>query len=570
MNSQKASSSGPEQGDELLEPAQDVQHHRSRLARVAISALMFGSSMFVGHNDAAFDVPSQVPDGGAEVQKDMSDEEASESPDIEAAYKNSEAFLDTKSKPIVHYPLTKKEQKRIESIEEKINAKERYKGSWFASLGEAQSFYEGVLTPSEIEFYYAKWPLQYDRSVAELNNREATLEANNANFLGVVRTSSGIIYNIYEAGTDDDDDTPGINAKALDVVTSLLIEGLGDLEQSVLPQAEIQRLQSLARAGKLDNVAINMIIADNIDSCVMPAEGTFVLRRVTQEEVCKAVGLGIDSSEVQDSNTTAKRNLLILIGRVNGKKNLISAENITVLHEIIHAAVAVTNLTSYHRMAGSPDDDVWQKEHNEVVYPVIARLENLAISQDVPPEYLEVIRSNPSNAVVQGQNSGELYPTDGEARTVQEIADNIEHKNGRDLTFACVKIVEQLASDGKGPGDTRTINYPVVEGYAGNDWEQLAYPSAHNIKFFSAMPNSDGRPMVERIIFNPQTMTVVFIQVGGKGAALTTITGELNANQRSGEYRLRPDDLNLGKGGVPVGAERIDLLDTGRNKVGVG
>ncbi len=554
MNSQPAPASNPEQGDILHEPIQHVQDHRFRLARVATSVLMLGGGLFAGHNDAAFEAPAQVPDGEAEVQQDISDE-AFTSLDIKAAYIKSEAFLDTKAEPIVKHPLTKKEQKRIESIEEKINAKERYKDIWFESLDEAKTFYKGILTSSEIKFYYDKWPLGYDRSAIELNNRETTLEANNASLLGVVKTSSGIGYNIYEARTDEDNDPPKIDPRALDVATSLLINELSSLDQSVLPQAEIERLQTLARAGKLDDVAVNIIIADDINTCIIPNNNAKTLRQLQPGEACEAGGMGIDSSDQQNSNTTSYRNLLILIGRSLGGGNVVSDENITTFHEVVHALMATSTLTYAQRIAGSPDNDVWQREHDEVVYPLIARLVQIADDQGGIKKELEIITGEHP---IDEQSSQEADFSKVEIRTPQEIADDIEHNKGRDLNFACVTIVEQLKSGGKDLSVTRTIDYPVVEGYDGGGWDALVNPGT-NVKFFSAMPGPDGKPTVEQVKFDPETMVVMPVHVDGKGAEITTLSGELNSNVAFGEYHMTNPDVNLGDGVTPVATEHINL-----------
>lgn len=569
MNSQIVPNPNPEQNNILPEPVQDVPHQRSRLSRVITSAVMLGSGLLIGQNDAPFEARSQMPDHGSEVQEGVSAQETFKQFDIKDAYEKSEAVLDKKATPLVSVPLTQKDENRITAIEEKIIKAELYKDTWFGGFEEAKTFYKDVLSPSEIKFYYEKWPLAYDRSVTELNKLEATVEANNASFIGVVKTRSGIGYNIYEASTDDKHDPPEINARALDVVTSLLISKLSSLDQSVLPQAEIERLQTLARAGKLDTVSVNMIIADDIDACVIPVDETNILRQVLPGEKCDAIGLHIDSSELQDADTTPYRNALILIGRSSGHGHILSAENNTVAHELTHTLMAATTLTSGQRIAGSPEDNPWLREHDEVVYPLIGSVEELARNQGMLRKQLEIIKSDVPNNNIQRENGWELDFSDGETRTSKEVADNIEKDNGRGLKFACVTILEQMNSAGKMLNVTRTYDYPIVEGYDGDGWESLVNPGP-GIKFFSAVPGPGDKPVVEEISFDPEIMTVMPIQVGGKGAEITTLSGELNSNDQSDEYRLTPTDHGLEGSDTPVATERINLPSSRPNKGGGG
>ncbi len=273
--------------------------------------------------------------------------------------------------------FTVSEYKEYLSLEAKL--KNAYATSGYSEVdhtgkgggGIPYDFIVSVLNQSELDLYHQANSYLRARGLQELLTTETMLAANGATFIGGVQTGPGIRFNIYQANNDAELDQPVIDPKALDTMTATLLNELGGFYQNFLPQAEVARLQHLAADGKLDTVTFIILIADNIYDCVIRSEedGKLLLRTPQENEVCIGGGVNIDRYDLQDYATSDYRNPTLMIGI----SNLDHTVNATLAHEIVHALVSASTITSEQRLYDDEvhgEANIWFMEHNALVEPL--------------------------------------------------------------------------------------------------------------------------------------------------------------------------------------------------------
>lgn len=287
--------------------------------------------------------------------------------DIKKAYRTSEAVLLRQPFKMQFKDVfaDNPEQRQLFHIDEKISmVNERLIGT---SKPQEKPYYSDILSPKEINFYKEKGHLPRliypDRSDYEAYRTKLLIGANKAKFLGAVKTKPGIRYNIYEipfSNPNYAEPDIQINAAALDTLTQYLISELSNLgPQSKLPNAEITRLQGLAAEGKLDDVTISLLFAKDASACAL-------LNSTILDPYC-AGAVMTDGSSRQTATSSKMRNMAVALA-YRGPSWL------PVDHEISHALMGMTRLTSTQRIEGSPAEAPWQNEHVQVVFPLDAKV----------------------------------------------------------------------------------------------------------------------------------------------------------------------------------------------------
>ncbi|MES2971684.1 MAG: hypothetical protein V4702_05160 [Patescibacteria group bacterium] len=388
----------------------------------ALIALGGGAVGFgVGQATSSDHAPAPVtanPYPEKSAQEEVQTPELYEPFDFESAYAESKAVLEHTGLKLA-VAVTLEEERRLGDIRQKISDAEQAgiiygekgggkEGDGFRSNEDYYKEFKGVLTKEEVDLYFQKNHLAYDRSMRERDDVEVALANNSASYFGSVRTTSGIRFNIFEANSQSEPPMSGeavklmVDPKALDVATEYLLynlNSLGEGNQLILSQAEIKQIKSNAKQGK---ITMNIIMADEIGDCVINTSvntDTYQLRHPVPSEVCYGGATESDQSKIQNTTSSDYRNILILIGRSNypitSLFNTYQSHNMPIssvdirnetlmvmaTHEIAHGLVGASTLTYRQRFGDSPSFDGNDPEHRLIVKELEQRVANFFVFQ---------------------------------------------------------------------------------------------------------------------------------------------------------------------------------------------
>ncbi len=275
------------------------------------------------------------------------------------------------------------------SLEAKLTAEltdVRYSRDYIWELPEAVRKYDDIRSRIDATIAETAQLEQQNSGLENIERDEAVvksqLEHYQAEFNMAVRTSQGIMFNIYTSKLDDKTEPLEIDPRALDVLITKVLDIGATLEGNPIT-SDIAVMRQKAMRGQL-NLRLSLVLVSDERLCLVDSETPGVdkvLVRPPERQQCSAIGINVRAAEPHEPT-----NNQFLVVLDSGTSRTTTGDPLppdlgialTVAHEVAHGLAGASSKNGTEELSSDQVIDGKQvkgTEHSHFVEPVQAKLQ---------------------------------------------------------------------------------------------------------------------------------------------------------------------------------------------------